>query len=941
MSSLLGGKKKQTSTSTTTVNLPDWIESPIKDIITRGTALSKEEYNPYTGQRVAGFSPDELNAMQMIRNLVGQAPANVDESRGITREVANRGLNGFSQDQLQAYMNPYIQNVLDVGRNRQFQNYDKLKAEAMARLGQTASFGGSRAGLAEAQMSKDFQQQLQDYDTQGLYNAYNEGIGRAFQGTQLAGQASMDLANLANMSQSTGLQGIQALMGVGGQQRAQEQLGLDVNYQDFLTKQAFPYEQLQFASGLTYPVGQLTAGQTTNTVSQQKGGGSGLLGAALGIGSMLMGVPGVGAAVGGGLGSMMSSIAGSMGMTGVQTALNSAGRANPGFIGPYQTPNMWGRYKEGGLVQAYQDGGQVGLGSKISKFMEYMNKWNEGDTGEALSMLPQLKETPSIPRTQAELERIIAYHDMLDAQGDMTAPGGPSRSELEKLWQGVRSGQIAPPSPDESGDMYKPNTVPSVNKGIAFPKSSGLNTSLEKHWDNLETNLGLPQGLLRATRQVESSGGKFLESPAGALGPFQLMPKTAESLGVKDPFNEYEAAVGAANYWAELLDRFDGDFNKAAAAYNRGPTFVSKHGMRKLPKETRDYIKKINKEIQVQPNQTGFREGGIVKGYQQGGSVLGSSKDKTRFQKLINSGIVNPFLTGVENAGIANLKAVSGLENIKDFFTESESDFMSGKTNNTNKLIERMQLLNAGDRLDRGQLPVNLQHMMNQVNPLAKYTNKGIIENARLGPDNNLFVDYLGEGGRKKNPETKKAVQSIVDAMHGKKKQDTLNIPKQEKEKEGFNKPLLAFGAALLGSENGFFQALGEAGNAYVTTSEKEKAAEAQALNDQIDRMIALKRLEYYGKQVDASVDKQNNPFTKEKEALTLQLMRKRLSDNPDKELFNVWKVLMETGQADSPQEAWDMASQYVDSGSDLYVDDSSPMLDSNIIDYLEYMQQQ
>jgi len=61
----------------------------------------------------------------------------------------------------------------------------------------------------------------------------------------------------------------------------------------------------------------------------------------------------------------------------------------------------------------------------------------------------------------------------------------------------------------------------------------------------LEQRYGLPPGILMAVRHVESGGNSSAVSPKGAGGAFQIMPATAEELGV-DPFDEEQAADGAA-----------------------------------------------------------------------------------------------------------------------------------------------------------------------------------------------------------------------------------------------------------------------------------------------------------------------------------------------------------------------------------------------------------
>ncbi|MCU6369964.1 lytic transglycosylase domain-containing protein [Enterobacter quasiroggenkampii] len=112
---------------------------------------------------------------------------------------------------------------------------------------------------------------------------------------------------------------------------------------------------------------------------------------------------------------------------------------------------------------------------------------------------------------------------------------------------------------------------------------------------DLEQKYGLPSGLLNATYQKESGGGKYLFSKAGALGPFQFMPGTAKDLGLEgdDVFDLDLSAEAAAKYYQMLLRRYNGDVAKAAAAYNYGLGNIDRKGLSNLPAETRDYIPSI------------------------------------------------------------------------------------------------------------------------------------------------------------------------------------------------------------------------------------------------------------------------------------------------------------------------------------------------------------
>ncbi|WP_426735816.1 transglycosylase SLT domain-containing protein [Myxococcus faecalis] len=105
-----------------------------------------------------------------------------------------------------------------------------------------------------------------------------------------------------------------------------------------------------------------------------------------------------------------------------------------------------------------------------------------------------------------------------------------------------------------------------------------------------ERRHGLPEGLLHALVLVESEGRVHRISPAGAMGPGQLMPTTAKMLGVEDPFDPEPALDGSARYLAEQLRRFR-DVRLAVAAYNAGPGAVNG----RVPRngETEYYVPKV------------------------------------------------------------------------------------------------------------------------------------------------------------------------------------------------------------------------------------------------------------------------------------------------------------------------------------------------------------
>lgn len=98
--------------------------------------------------------------------------------------------------------------------------------------------------------------------------------------------------------------------------------------------------------------------------------------------------------------------------------------------------------------------------------------------------------------------------------------------------------------------------------------------------------------LLEALIWQESRWNQGAVSRAGAIGLAQLMPATARELGV-DPRDPRQNMAGGARYLRQQLNRFNGDLEKALAAYNAGPgRVIAAKGVPSIP-ETQAYVRSI------------------------------------------------------------------------------------------------------------------------------------------------------------------------------------------------------------------------------------------------------------------------------------------------------------------------------------------------------------
>ncbi len=201
--------------------------------------------------------------------------------------------------------------------------------------------------------------------------------------------------------------------------------------------------------------------------------------------------------------------------------------------------------------------------------------------------------------------------------------------------------------------------------------------SLDEMFSEASRKYGISEKLLKAVAKVESNFNPQATSNKGAAGVMQLMPATARSLGVMDPYDARSNIMGGAKYLKQNLERYNGNVELTLAAYNAGSNNVSKYGGIPPFQETQEYVKKV----------LGYMGESLTAGKQSSYSypVSGSAEN-----------YMYPFSTDINScfsqSVAGNSGLLSALEAISNQADDSEQGNLTSAKSDFLYLIELMKL---------------------------------------------------------------------------------------------------------------------------------------------------------------------------------------------------------------------------------------------------------
>lgn len=162
----------------------------------------------------------------------------------------------------------------------------------------------------------------------------------------------------------------------------------------------------------------------------------------------------------------------------------------------------------------------------------------------------------------------------------------------------------------DNGTLY---SFLGYENSLGLDLSTNLSSPYDAYFQEAARTYNVPVALLIAMAKVESEFNPNAVSGAGAIGIMQLMPATAASLGVSDPYDPRQNIMGGAKYVAQNIEQFKNYSNcleLAIAAYNAGPNAVVNYGYQIPPyPETQAYVQKVLGYVEIQERRTTSSEG--------------------------------------------------------------------------------------------------------------------------------------------------------------------------------------------------------------------------------------------------------------------------------------------------------------------------------------------
>lgn len=274
-----GGSSGGTTTSTTLP--PAYLQDAYTQLLSKAQNVANTPYTPYSGQLVAGFTPDQQSAFNTVNQTQGisqpytqQATSDVNSG---TQSIYPQ-LQQYNSSNLSQYENPYTNDVINstmaLANQQDAQQQSSLSGNAIQ--SGASPFGGDRAGVAAAalagQQNLANNQTIAGLENQNFTQAQSElNNQQQLQANTMSSDAwrqlsgGQELGALGTQAQNNALTGASAQLQSGALQQQLNQENLNVPYEQYQAQQAYPFQTTNWLAGIETGLGGVSGGTSSTT----------------------------------------------------------------------------------------------------------------------------------------------------------------------------------------------------------------------------------------------------------------------------------------------------------------------------------------------------------------------------------------------------------------------------------------------------------------------------------------------------------------------------------------------------------------------------------------------------------------------------------------------------------------------------------------------------
>lgn len=254
---------QQPTGSDSSTNFPLWLQQGTYNLANSAMNQANEPFTPFQGPQVAGPSAQTQQAWQ----TAGQNVGNYQPALNAATNLTNQATTPVTSQDIGAFFNPYSQGVLSTMENQANQNlFENILPGVNQSFISAGQFGSPQNADLTSRAIRDTQQATLNAAAPYISQGYTGAANQALQQKQQLQTGGAQLGNIGALTQQLGTGDVGSLAAAGQGQDTLAQANINAALSNYQQQQAWPYQNIGFASNVLHG---LPVGTTTQTAGLQ------------------------------------------------------------------------------------------------------------------------------------------------------------------------------------------------------------------------------------------------------------------------------------------------------------------------------------------------------------------------------------------------------------------------------------------------------------------------------------------------------------------------------------------------------------------------------------------------------------------------------------------------------------------------------------------------